>query len=333
MNRLTDHKIVVVTRPTRLAELVIRFNTVSQAKFYVEHQGADFSDYLREDETYHRALAEAEEILGQMGRVQLVDRRFLPNFVFAPEDTVVALGQDGLVANTLKYLDGQPVVGVNPDPERWDGRLLPFRVRDLARLMPEVMLRKRATRLVTMAKATLNNGQKLYAVNDLFIGPKTHTSARYFIRSGEAGETQSSSGVIISTGLGSTGWLKSLLTGAAAISQSAGSTLARQAMGALFAATSQKGKDRSLARFNVKTEFAWDANYLFYTVREPFPTKTTGASLVFGRVTPQQPLILESRMAENGVIFSDGIEQDYLEFNSGTQAVIGIAERKGALVE
>ncbi|MEI9866324.1 MAG: hypothetical protein WDN00_17560 [Limisphaerales bacterium] len=46
----------------------------------------------------------------------MVDRSFLPNFVFAPEDTVVTLGQDGLVANTLKYLDGQPVVGVNPDP-------------------------------------------------------------------------------------------------------------------------------------------------------------------------------------------------------------------------
>ena len=75
-----------------------------------------------------------------------------------------------------------------------------------------------------------------------------------------------------------------------------------------------------------------DANYLFYTVREPFPTQTTGASLVFGRVTPETPLILESRMAENGVIFSDGIEQDFLEFNSGTQAVIGLAERHGVLV-
>ncbi len=164
-------------------------------------------------------LTEAEEALGQVGRVQTVDRSFLPNFVFAPEDTVVTLGQDGLVANTLKYLDGQPVVGVNPDPERWDGRLLPFRVRDLAKLMPEVVLRKRSTRSVTMAKAALNNGQTLYGVNDLFIGPKTHCSARYLIRSGEASETQSSSGVIVSTGMGSTGWLKSLLTGAAAITQ------------------------------------------------------------------------------------------------------------------
>jgi NAD kinase len=331
MNRLTDNKIVLVTRPTRLAELVIRFNTVSQARFYVEHQGADFSDYLREDETYHRALSEAQSALSQVGRVQIVDRGFLPNFVFAPDDTVVTLGQDGLVANTLKYLNGQPVVGVNPDPERWDGRLLTFRVSDLAKVMPEVVLRKRPTRSVTMAKAALNNGQTLYGVNDLFIGPKTHCSARYLIRSGETSETQSSSGVIVSTGMGSTGWLKSLLTGAAAITQSAGSAMTRQVVGGMTAA-SGKSAERKV-RLNVKTEFAWDASYLFYTVREPFPTKTTGTSLVFGRVTTEMPLLLESRMAENGVIFSDGIEKDFLEFNSGTKAVIGIAERKGVLVE
>src|SRR5882724_10646133 len=274
MNRLTDNKIVLVTRPTRLDELVIRFNTVSQARFYIEHQGADFTDYFREDETYHRALSEAQAVLARVGRVQTVDRGFLPNFVFAPDDTVVTLGQDGLVANTLKYLDGQPVVGVNPDPERWDGRLLSFRVSDLPTVMPDVMLRKRPARSVTMAKASLNNGQTLYGVNDLFIGPKTHSSARYLIRSGESSEAQSSSGVIVSTGMGSTGWLKSLLTGAAAISQSAASVLTRQATADLSAATKQKG-DRGKVGLNVKTDFAWDANYLFFTVREPFPTRTT----------------------------------------------------------
>jgi hypothetical protein len=41
---------------------------------------------------------------------------------------------------------------------------------------------------------------------------------------------------------------------------------------------------------------------------------------------------LISQMPENGVIFSDGIESDYLEFNSGTLAEIGIAEKKGQLV-
>lgn len=333
MNRLTDNKIVLVTRPTRLAELVIRFNTVSQARFYVEHQGADFSDYLREDEMYHQALVETQTALAQVGRLQVIDRGFLPNFVFAPEDTVVTLGQDGLVANTLKYLDGHPVVGVNPDPERWDGRLLPFRVADLPKVMPEVILRKRRTHSVTMAKAQLNNGQTICGVNDLFIGPKTHSSARYFIRSGERSETQSSSGIIVSTGMGSSGWLKSLLTGAAAITQSAGTELARQTTGELFTGSKPTDRNNGKVRLNIRSEFAWDANYLFFTVREPFPTKTTGVSLVFGRVSADAPLILESRMADNGVIFSDGLEQDFLEFNSGTRAVIEIAERKGVLVE
>jgi NAD kinase len=329
---MTENKIVLVTRPTRLAELVIRFNTVSQARFYVEHQGADFSDYLQEDTAYHHALVEAQRILARLGRVQIVDRAFLPNFVFAPDDTIVSLGQDGLVANTLKYLDGQPVVGVNPDTARWDGKLLPFKVEDLAKIIPEVWAHGRPTKTVTMAKAVLNNGQIMYAVNDLFIGPKTHTSARYVIRSGEASEAQSSSGVIVSTGMGSTGWFKSLLTGAAAITQSAGATRAQEIVQSL-ASKAPNRSPRTKINLNVKSEFAWDAKYLFYTVREPFPTHTTGASMVFGRITSQRPLMLNSQMAENGVIFSDGIEKDFLEFNSGTRAVITIAERRGVLVQ
>jgi NAD kinase len=333
MNRLTDSKIVLVTRPTRLAEVVTRFNTVSQARFYIEHQGADFSDYLREDEAYRRAFRATQAALAEFGRVHPIDRKFLPNFVFAPEDTIVALGQDGLVANTLKYLHGQPVLGVNPDPARWDGRLLPFQVGDLPKVMPEVLLRKRPTRSVTMAKAALNNGLSLHAVNDLFIGPKSHSSARYLLRSGTVAEAQSSSGVIVSTGLGATGWLKSLLTGAAAITQLAGGVLRRQAP-ALLPAAKPRGRTPAAPRARgAPDEFAWDADHLFYTVREPFPSKTTGTSLVFGQVTADMPLILDSHMAENGVIFSDGLEKDFLEFNAGTRAVIGIAERKGVLVE
>jgi NAD kinase len=333
VHRLSENKIVLVTRPTRLAELVVRFNTVSQARFYIEHQGADFRDYLGEDEMYHHALIEAQQALARIGRVQTVDRAFLPNFVFAPDDTVVTLGQDGLVANTLKYLNGQPVVGVNPDPRRWDGKLLPFKTGDLKKVMPEVITRRRPTRSVTMAKASLNNGQTMYAVNDLFIGPRSHGSARYIIRTGEASETHSSSGVIVSTGLGSTGWLKSLLTGAAAVSQAAASVLAQRAVADSSGSAVPRQKPKPKAGLNVRTEFAWDANYLYFTVREPFPTHTTGASLVFGRVTAELPLLLQSQMAENGVIFSDGIEKDFLEFNSGTQATISIAERKGVLVE
>src|SRR6266404_1471205 len=182
MRRLTDNKIVLITRPTRVAELKRRFSTRTQAKFYVSHLGQDFSDYEREDELYAHAVRETQQIMDGLGRVQAIDRSFLPNFVFGPQDLVVVLGQDGLVANTVKYLNGQPVLGVNPDPMRWDGQLLPFKISDLAKIMPEVLQHRRPSKSVTMAKATLNTGETMYAVNDIFIGPRTHVSARYTIR-------------------------------------------------------------------------------------------------------------------------------------------------------
>ena len=41
---------------------------------------------------------------------------------------------------------------------------------------------------------------------------------------------------------------------------------------------------------------------------------------------------IESMTSESGVIFSDGIEVDALEFNAGTIAAIGVATRKARLV-
>ncbi len=78
--------------------------------------------------------------------------------------------------------------------------------------------------------------------------------------------------------------------------------------------------------------FPWDADYLHFSVREPFPSKTTTANIVFGNIELQQPLKLISQMPDNGVIFSDGIEDDFLEFNSGISAVISVSDKKGMLV-
>lgn len=306
-----SQRIVLIVRKTRLEDLTVRFNTVEQARFYIEHLGADFSDYEAEHRTYQQAVLAAETSLRRFGRVQRLDRGFLPNFLFPPDALVVVLGQDGLVANTLKYLSGQPVIGVNPDPARWDGVLLPFKVKDLVSITPSAQTGKRPLRSITMARARLSDGQELHAVNDLFIGPRSHVSARYEIHVGDRSETHSSSGLIVSTGLGSTGWFRSLLTGAAGI-----------------AGQSVKGSVKELREKGVP----WDAKYLHFTVREPFPSKTTQTDLVFGKVTHKQPLRLVSQMAGYGVIFSDGIEADYLEFNSGMTAVISVAERNGRLV-
>jgi NAD kinase len=320
MKRTSENKIILVTRRSRLDELIARFNTQAQAKFYVEHLGADFSEYLQEHKVYKQAIQQAQNTLNRLGRVQVLERHFLPNFIFAKQDIVIVLGQDGLVANTLKYLTGQQVIGVNPHVDYWDGVLLPFQVKDLSKIVPEVFVHRRPIKEVTMAKAELNNGQILYGVNDLFIGPKTHLSARYQIQVGSRQEQQSSSGIIVSTGLGSTGWLKSLLIGAIGITQNLSES---------NKTTSTLSKSRS---GYYDSSFAWDADYLQFTVREPFPSNISQATLIFGKITTSHPMRLISQMPENGVIFSDGIETDFLEFNSGTQATIQVAERRGYLV-
>ncbi|HET7561858.1 MAG TPA: hypothetical protein VFJ87_05715 [Rhodanobacteraceae bacterium] len=164
-----DRRIVLVVRHTRLEDLIVRFNTIEQARFYIEHLGADFSDYETEHHTYQEAIRVAEATLRRFGRVQRLDRTLLPNFLFAPDATIVVLGQDGLVANTLKYLDGQPVIGVNPDPARWDGVLLPFEVPDLAKVVPDILSDKRQRKRITMAQAKLSDGPPTARTNSLHI--------------------------------------------------------------------------------------------------------------------------------------------------------------------
>lgn len=305
-----DRKVVLITRRTRLEELVQKHHTPEAARFYVEHLGGDFADYGREHEAYVAARQSVLAILEAHGRYQAVDRGFLPNFLFGPHDVVLALGQDGLVANTLKYLDGHPLMGINPEPARHDGILLPFAPADLGALLPEVLADKRPHKTVSMAEARLGDGQLLRAVNELFIGPRSHVSARYEISLGGRREVQSSSGLIVATGLGSTAWIKSIVVGSFGVAAAFGAEI---------------GASGAAAR-------PWDDRELTFAVREPFPSKSSQTSLICGRIAPPDSLRLRSLMPENGVIFSDGIEADSLSFTAGMEAVIGLSERQGRLI-
>jgi len=76
----------------------------------------------------------------------------------------------------------------------------------------------------------------------------------------------------------------------------------------------------------------WDTTELIYTVGEPFPSKVTGTQLTFGVIDKHHPLTITSHMTGNGVIFSDGIEADYLSFNSGATATISVADKKANIL-
>jgi len=301
-------KLVIVTRKTRLQELVERFNTKSQAKFYIEHAGGDFADYEREDDAYRRSLDVLQRSLEFQIPQQFVDRSLVPTFQFQKEDIIFTLGQDGLVANTAKYVGNQPIIAINPEPTRFDGVLLPFTPESARAAAAGVMEAKARIRAVTLAEVTLNDSQRLLAFNDLFIGARSHVSALYRIVCDKKSEVQSSSGVLVSTGAGSTGWISSIFNMTAGVAQFCG------------------GKAGAPIRL------PWGDRRLLYVVREPFLSRHSQASLVAGMLREGENLSLESLMPSGGVIFSDGMEADFLNFNSGSSARIHAAEQRAHLV-
>ncbi len=303
------NKVIIVTRKTRLKELIQKYNTIDQARFHIEHMGADFSDYIVENTNYENSVNTARLIAERYARTAVIDKDFLPNMIFGRDDIIISVGQDGLVCNTMKYLDGQFLLGVNPDVKRWDGILLPFEPGDLERALPSVIERNCITSDVTFAVAKTNDGQQMLAVNDLFIGPKTHISARYDITWNERTEYQSSSGVIVSTGIGQTGWYRSIVAQAEAGLK-------------LFGCSSNRRYE----------PIKWGEKKLSFAVREPYPSNVTRTEIVLGTINKGDKFVLESKMAEKGVIFSDGMEADAIDFNAGTRVSIGIADKRGCLV-
>ena len=304
-------KIVVVTRQTELDELVHRFNTPAQAKFYLEQGGHSFDRIQTAHDKYKNVVKSVVRSLATDQKHQVIDRGIVPQFTFASDDLVITIGQDGLVSNTAKYLNGQPIFAINPDPELYDGVLLPFGAGEFHPFLQAALHGEIDRSNVTLARASSSDGQQLLAFNDFFIGARSHVSARYEIEIAGQSETHSSSGIIVSTGAGSTGWLQSVYAGAAGVIR---------ALGGEVVPPPNQGR------------LPWDSEQLVFSVREPFPSRVTQCSLVHGHLSVDAPLRLTSRMPANGVIFSDGVEADFLEFNSGASLTIAPADKKTVLL-
>jgi hypothetical protein len=241
-------------------------------------------------------------------KIQLLDRSLVPTVLFTEKDLIVTLGQDGVVANTAKYVKGQPIIAVNPDPERFDGILMPFQLKDVRDAIALVVRGREPIREVTMAEARLEDGQRILAFNDLFIGASSHVSARYKITVQGKTEYQSSSGILVSTGAGSTGWMSSVFNMAGGLAAAMG------------------GKPLQPIHMN------WEDPRLIYVAREPFISLHSSANLVTGWIGNGEELLLESIMPSGGCVFSDGIEADAVEFNAGAILHVQRAKETARLV-
>ncbi len=322
-------RVIIVTAKTRLQQLKKKFNTIAQTKFYLKNMGGDFEELEEEHLNLNRSVEKAQRELRSIAKSKIITKEYLPNYIFSDQDIVVVIGQDGLVANTAKYATDIPIIGVNPEPSRYDGILLPFQINEVNHIVEKALQGNIQTKSVTMAEANLNNGQRLLAFNDLFIGPQTHRSARYNLTFKNKTESQSSSGIIVSTGAGSTGWLSSLINMANGISNA----FAPKTRPTSFSKIKKSSFSISENEPHIQSQrLEWDTDKLMFIVREPFLSRTSKIGITVGTISNKEKLSIESMMSEGGVIFSDGIENDFLSFNSGTIAHIGIAKERAELV-
>ena len=289
-------RVVLVHRRTELDDALARHGTHGQAAFFLASRGRNIDELEGRHRRNQDALATVAAAIPVEWRRGRVERADLSRFLFEPGDVVVVVGQDGLVANVAKYLDGQPVIGIDPEPDRNAGVLVPHSPATAGPLMRAAVLERAEVERRTMVAAVTDDGQQLLAVNEIFVGHASHQTARYTLGlpDGRA-ERQASSGLIVSTGTGATGWCRSVWV-----------------------------QRRSQVRLPGPTEprLAW-------FVREAWPSPATGTGLVEGELVTELTVDIES---DRLVAFGDGIESDALTLSWGQRVSMRLARQQLRLV-
>lgn len=290
---MSARRVVLVSRLSALDELTRRHGTRMQAAFHAKARGLSLDQLERDHAALGASIDALSAAIPARWRRASIQRADLSRFVFEPADIIVCVGPDGLVANTAKYLEGQPVIATNPLGK---GPLTAHSTESAVKALLSTDTLPTETR--ALVEASIDGRPVLKALNEIYLGHRTHQSARYTIHFGDVRAQHISSGVIVSTGTGATGWAGSIASDIGHID------------------TLPKPTERSLAFF----------------VRELWALGSRRNALTLGRIAERANLVVTSEMNEGGVLFGDGIEEDCVDFGWGTCATLSVAAQALRLV-
>lgn len=208
--------------------------------------------------------------------------------VFENKDLIVSLGGDGTTLRTSHYIkDDTPLLPLRTG--RSIGVLCSGEA-DKAGSIIERLLEDDFSIEERMRVAAEFRGRKEYALNEVMVGNKYPRPSYYKLLFKGKEEEQGSSGVVVSSGSGSTGWYGNVWE------------------------TS-----------NLKS-FPRDSKKLRYIVREPMRVEEEGLELLHGEIEEGEEFKIESLMDFNGVICFDSALKFMYDFPLGDTVKLSVSD-------
>lgn len=203
-------------KPKKIKNVYLVYKRSVYQKYYVEEDNPNFRKLFHKK---HLSVSKIEKIHEKhMKAVRKVQRYLKKNGLnyksesrhqlsrFHDIDLIITLGGDGTFLRTAHYIDNQLILPINSDPEQSVGALCSATIDQFTQKMDEVL--KGNYKIKKLPSIVIKiNGHTLpvHAVNDvLFTNNSPAATSRYFIKMGRTIEEHKSSGVWISTAIGST---------------------------------------------------------------------------------------------------------------------------------
>lgn len=170
----------------------------------------EFARFKKSHDQHYNALHNISRVLYSHG-VRFTECYRGKNINYSPYDLVITVGGDGTFLEAVRKITNQVIIGVNSAPQYSVGRFCIANAENFEKIVKQILAGKFKIAKLHQIQIQFSKNQKpINALNDVLICHQNPAMlCRYYIEIGRYREEQRSSGIWISTAVGSTGAIKS----------------------------------------------------------------------------------------------------------------------------